>query len=79
MGDAPRSRCLAPGLAETRLPARGTDRTFPAVKVGGLTRINRPRLERWLERQHRTRKPLRSSPDAVGKTGEATDAAKALR
>jgi excisionase family DNA binding protein len=56
-----------------------SDRTFPAVRVGGLFRISRERLERWLERQHRTRKPLRSARDAVGKTGEPADAAKALR
>jgi len=56
-----------------------SDRTFPAVKVGGATRINRHRLERWLERQHRTRKPLRASQDAVEKTGETADAAKARR
>ena len=56
-----------------------TDRTFPVVNVGGLLRIRRERLERWLERQHRTRKPLRASPDAVGKTGERADSMKALR
>ena len=55
------------------------DPSFPAVKVGGLVRIRRERLERWLERQHRTRKPLRSSPDPVGKTGGTADAAKASR
>jgi excisionase family DNA binding protein len=47
-----------------------TDRTFPSVKVGGLTRINRPRLERWLERQHRTRKPLLVRREVTGKVGD---------
>jgi excisionase family DNA binding protein len=55
------------------------DRSFPAIRVGGLLRIRRERLERWLERQHPSRKPLRSSPDAVGKTDGTSDAAKAPR
>ena len=32
------------------------DRTFPAIKVGGIIRIRRSRLERWLERHHPSRK-----------------------
>lgn len=55
------------------------DPSFPAVRVGGLLRIRRERLERWLERPHRTRKPVRSAPDAVGKTDEPADASKARR
>ena len=55
------------------------DRSFPAVRVGGLLRVRRERLERWLERQHPSRKPLRASPDAVGKTGGTSNAAQAPR
>lgn len=32
-----------------------TDKTFPAVKVGGLIRIRRARLDRWLDNHHPTR------------------------
>ena len=30
-----------------------TDPTFPAIKVGGLIRIRRSRLETWLAHKHR--------------------------
>ena len=55
------------------------DRSFPAIRVGGLLRISLARLERWLERQHPSRNPLRFSPDAVGKTGESADSPRAPR
>src|SRR5689334_23097132 len=32
-----------------------TDKTFPAVKLGGLIRIRRARLDRWLDNHHPTR------------------------
>lgn len=43
------------------------DRTFPAVKLGGLIRIRRARFERWLDQQ---RRPLR--PTASGRKPLAT-------
>jgi len=56
-----------------------SDRSFPAIKVGGLLRIRREHLERWLARQHPSKKPLLPRGDAVGKTGGTTDATKATR
>jgi len=46
------------------------DRSFPAIKVGGLLRVPQERLERWLERQHRTRKPLLARREVTGKVGD---------
>ena len=47
------------------------DSSFPVVRVAGVLRIRRKRLESWLERQrYRSKKPMLPCWDAVENTGD---------